>query len=404
MQQLKYVLPLAAAVALAGCGSSSSSSEDTSSNTTTKFTKTATWTFEQDLTQEKSECFDFDTNLTTSCTGTAWDIKIVHGNSGSATPKFYTNSGTSATSANSQGAAMGSPFDYSWAKLKGFTDGNLDELGATVPDMAFMTDGIDNAFTDSLFKYDFDTFRMNPTYQVFVVTTDSNTKLTDTSTANTAFAVQAINYYGGSTGITSGHIKLRWVDITDNSTVHEASIDSSSFTDWVYFDLVSGSVINEAVANATNWQLAFKRYDVKTNSGISTRDITRVGTFKGPAATDSEETSFTALATSDWGWGARSAWGTDAIYSSLNPASQGAWPSSISFGFYTYYPTDDAGKEVGLTQHMIGANPENGVMLRSGDGDTYARMRITEINYGESADDKPYNGQRTYTIEFDVTE
>lgn len=423
MQQLKYALPLVAAFALIGCSSSSSSSkDDTTGDTSNKFTKTATWTFEQTYSAANktiTQCFDFDTDLIVDCTGTAWDIKIEQGSNGSATPKFYTNSGTSATSENSQGAAMGSPFNYSWEKLTGFTDGNHDDEGATVPEMAFMADSIDNPFTDNFFVYDFDTFRMNPTYQVFLVTTDSTKKLTETiseNTASTAFAVQATNYYGGSTGADSGYIKLRWVDVTESSTVNETTIDATSYDDWVYFDLKTGEpVLETSAANGDGevWQLAFKRYDVKTNSGISKAvETTTVGAFKGTTPEELTDTAgLVALKNSanNWGWSSSgfgaSNWTTDAIYSSLNPAFQGSFPNPLSFGFYTYYPTDAAGAEVGLTQHMLGANPENGVMLRSGDGDTYARMRITEIKYGEPSDEtKPYNADRTYTLEFDVTE
>lgn len=398
---LKLAVPLAAAVLLAACGGSSSSSNDKNPPAESKFTKTATWTFEQDLTQEKTECFDFDTDSIVACNGTTWDVKMVHGSSGSATPDLYTNSGESG---EGNGAAMGGPFDYDWAKLKGFTDGNVDGNGDTVPEMAFMIDGIDNAFTDALFDYDHVTHRMEPTHSVFVVTTDAEQKLTDIDELGTAFAVQAMGYFGGTTGNESGNIKLRYVDVADaNLTVIEKEIDATSETDWAYFEF---GVNGLTESNENNWHIAFQRYNVKTNSGISGGGA--AGAFAAKAPEEDTEAAYLAALTNQgdsWGWGARSTWGADGVYSSLNPPYQGSYPNAMDFGFYKYYPTDAAGEAVGLTQHMLGANTENGAMIRSGEGNTYARMQITNIEYAEVDEgEKPYNGQRTYTIEFDVTE
>lgn len=404
---LKLAVPLAAAVLLAACGGSSSSSNDKNPPAESKFTKTATWTFEQDLTQEKTECFDFDTDSIVACEGTTWDVKMVHGSSGSATPNFYTNSGESG---EGKGAAMGGPFDYDWEKLKGFTDGNVDDNGDTVPEMAFMIDGIDNAFTDALFEYDHDTHRMEPTYNVFVVTTDAGQKLTDIDGLGTAFAVQATSYFGGDTGNQSGNITLRYVDVagdpSDSSAVQTLEIDATSETDWAHYAFSDNGLTKVDAPAGNNWHIAFQRYTVKTNSGISGGGA--AGAFAAKAPEEDTEAAYLAALTNQgdsWGWGARSAWGADGISSSLNPPYQGSYPNAMDFGFYKYYPTDAAGEAVGLTQHMLGANTENGAMIRSGEGNTYARMQIASIEYAEvDEDEQPYNGQRTYTIEFDVTE
>lgn len=401
---LKCTVPLAAAALLAACGGSSSSSSDNTPPAESKFTQTATWWFEQDLTKEKTECFDFDTDSIVSCDGSTWDVKMVHGSSGSATPDFYTNSGESG---NGNGAAMGGPFDYDWEKLKGFTDGNIDDHGNEVPEMAFMIDGIDNAFTDALFEYDHVTHRMEPTYNVFVVTTDKEQELTDIDELGQAFAVQATSYFGGATGNESGNITLRYVDVagdlTDSNAVQSLEIDATSETDWAYYEF---SINGLTQSNENNWHLAFQRYTVKTNSGISGEGT--VGAFAATAPEDNTEAARLAALThqeKNWGWGTRSAWGEDGVHSSLNPSYQGTYPNALDFGFYKYYPTDAAAAPVGLSQHMLGANTENGVMLRSGEGNTYARMQVASIAYAEVGEgEKPYNGQRTYTIIFDVTE
>lgn len=406
----KYTLPLAAAIILAGCGGSSSSSNGDSSITpsSNKFTKTATWKFEQNYSADNktiTQCFDFDHDQITDCSGTAWDIKIEQGSNGSATPKFYTNSGVSG---EGDGAALGGPFDYSWERLQDFLDGNKDKNGEPVPTIAFMQDGIDNAFTDALFTYNHATHGVDANYNVFVVTTDTAQKLTEITDAGKAFVLQATNYYGGNGGAQSGFITLRWVDVTDASNIQEEKIDASSDTQWTHYAYDANGLTKVDAPNTNNWHIAFQRYNVKINSGIS-GDGT-AGSFKGTAPTaETEEARTDALKNSvaNWGWGARTSWTVDSASSSLNPAYQGVYPDAMNFGFYKYYPTDAAAKAVGLSQHMLGANSENGVMLRSGEGNTYARMHITKIEYGEPAvpaDNKPYNADRTYTIEFEVTE
>lgn len=403
---IKYAMPLAATIILVGCGGSSSSNKGdvTPTTSTSLFSKTATWTFEQDRAAEKTECFDFDSNQIVDCSGTNWDIKMVHGSSGSATPKLYTNSGTSG---EGNGAALGSPFDYSWEELKQFTNGNVDNTGATIPPMAFMADATDNAFTDNVFIYGAG-YHMSPTYNVFVVTTDTESKLDAITENHKAYAIQMTDYYGGSDGATSGNVTVRWVDVNDatSSAVQEKEIDATSDTEWAHYGFsADGNLTKVDAPSGSNWQVAFRRYNIKTNSGIS--GTGSVGTFKATAPTAQTDAAGLAALTNkanNWGWGTRSSWGEDGVYSSLNPTYKGTYPNAMDFGFYKYYPTDAAGSEVGLTQHMLGASAENGVMLRSGEGNSYARMRIAEIKYAEvDEDEKPYNGQRTYTIEFDVT-
>lgn len=399
-------LPIVAAVVLTACGGSSSDDEKSVDDlANVGFTQSAEWTFTEPESGEKTECFDFDANQVVPCeNSTAWDMKIVHGTGGRSTPSFYTNSGVSG---NGNGAALGSPFDYRWEQLTAFRSGTVDGSGDTLPTQAFSVDTAANAFSDSVFVYA--DRRMTPTHQVFVVTTDKAQLLPDISTANTAFAVQAVNYYGGDTGATSGHVSIRWVDVTAaQAEPRTLEINATSYTDWTHVDLVHGTVVDAPTDD--NWHLAFQRYVVKTNSGISGHGS--VGSFKGSAvAEDADDAAKLAALHDDsthWGWAStgwsRSSWRVDTAFSTLNPAYKTetdftpkagvARPMQFNFGFYRYHSGVD-----GHLDHSLSAATENGVLLRSGEGNSHARVRLTEIRY---ADDTDYNSQRTYTFAFEV--
>src|SRR5690554_1680456 len=79
-KQIKYGLPLAAAILLIGCGGSSSNDDSASTpeseiESVQKFTQNAQWIIKP--TAGSSTCFDFDNNAETTCQGTAWDMKLL---------------------------------------------------------------------------------------------------------------------------------------------------------------------------------------------------------------------------------------------------------------------------------------------------------------------------------------
>ena len=399
-----HTLPIAAAAMLVGCGGSSSSDSTPTPKEHSAFTKKATWEVKPALDQTTTLCFDFDNDREISdCSGTEWDLKFVHGAGRSGTPEFYTNGGVSG---EGNGAALGSPFDYSWGTLQKFSDGNVDDEGKTIPSPAFMKDAVKNSFTDAIFEYGAG-HKMFPTYTVFLVTTDNSQLLPNISAKNTAFAVQVTGYYGGASGATSGHVTLRWVDVTDSqATPQTKEIDATSSSEWVYFDLVHGTTVDSPTD--TNWQLAFQRYTMKTNSGISGKGS--IGSFKGTTPKSADDAAVLAAlqdSSKKWGWvdsgrGA-SKWSEDDRHSSLNPEyetikmdmASKPMQMQFDFGFYSYY----SGIE-GHADHSLGANPERGVMLRSGEGNSYARVHLTKLEYAAPED---IESQRTYTFEFDVT-
>ncbi|MAS25335.1 MAG: hypothetical protein CMI03_06845 [Oceanospirillaceae bacterium] len=425
----KWSLPLVAALTMTACGGGSSGSssasdsnagsgsnndsgEDSSPGIDTsvnQFTSAAQWVVQPQT--GDSLCFDFNTNAEVSCSGEDWDIRL---DMGGRTPSFFTNSGESG---DGSGGTLGSPFAYSWETLQAFNTGMTDNEGNALNSRAYLADSLDNAFTNSdnsigsaVFEYT-ETHRLLSNYSVFLVTTD-NTNAFDSSDDN-VYAVQITSYYGGASGSESGYPTIRWVNVAaltadPDTTVQEVTLDASS--DWVYFDLISGSTVAEP--SADNWQLGFSRYSVKTNSGIS--GDSAAGSFfaQQPAGFyDAEGTAIisafsdgdviaaaeAALTdTSGWAeWGSRTAWATDAAYSSLNPDYQGAYPGLLEYGFYSYDPTG----AVAGTAHMLVAAPENGVMLRSGSGNSYARMHLSSLQYADAAD---ASSQTTWTFDFEV--
>ncbi|MFT4173818.1 MAG: hypothetical protein QM639_14740, partial [Rhodocyclaceae bacterium] len=96
-----------------------------------------------------------------------------------------------------------------------------------------------------------------------------------------------------------------------------------------------------------------------------------------------------------------SAWVKDGVSSSLNPAYTGSYPNALNYGWYSYYPTAAAASAAGLaaTAHLIGANSQNGTLLRGGEGSTYARFHLLSITY---ADTSNASSAQTWTFHFDV--
>ena len=93
-------------------------------------------------------------------------------------------------------------------------------------------------------------------------------------------------------------------------------------------------------------------------------------------------------------------WVKDDIGSQLTPAYTGTYPNAMNFGWYTYYPTDAAAAPVGLGQHQLKANPDAATLVKSGEGNSYARMHLTNIAYASAT--PAYAGAQTWTFEFGI--
>jgi len=414
---LKYLSTALAAAALAACGGGGSSDSGTTPTptppaSTSKFTQNATWQFTLPAAGQ-SVCYDFDAKAEVAgCSGTGWDIKLT---SSGRTAALYTNSGPSG---GGKGAALGTPFTYKWADLLNYKDATLDPAsGQAVPDRAWMADTAKSVFTGSngiqsaVFEYDLTgNNQLHPNFNVFLVTTNSDSA-DITGAGGKVYAVQITGYYGSPTGTTSGWPSFRWVNTASPGNVLSTPAGGIDATGgWVYYDLEN----NAKTTESGTWHIAFNRYNVKLNGGAS--GSAKVAGFLGkkPAGfydADGKPVTakFTAasnlndtladLTGAKTGPASASAWVKDSIGSALTPDYTGTYPNPLNYGWFTYYPTAATAAAAGVVQHQIKANPDAGTLVKSGGGNSYARMRLAEIKY---ADPASATSAQTWTVEFGI--
>ncbi|GAA4328752.1 hypothetical protein GCM10023144_14870 [Pigmentiphaga soli] len=418
---------LCAALALAGCGGgddggSADNGGDNGGNDggnnggdngggtpTSQFTqKDGNWTFTLPA-SGTSLCYDFDTESEVAgCTGSNWDLKIT---SSGATATLWTNSGVSGPG---RGGAFGGPFDHTWTELQSYQSATVDpESGETLPSAVYTADTAASVFTgtndiqSAAFEYDLTgDHRLYPNFRVFLITTDSSA----TTLGAGVYALQITGYYGGPGGATSGYPSFRWVEQTGGATVQEASVNATG--GWVYYDLAN----KQEVGEDGPWQIAFNRYNVKLNGGTSGSGTVAGFVSKTPAGFyDADNKPIVAKFTSttnlsdtlpdltgtQTGPARASAWVKDSTASILNPAAQGSYPNPLDYGWYKYYPTAEAAGAAGLgsVAHVIAPNPDNGTLIRSGEGNSYARIHLTGITY---ADPTNASSAQTWKFEYDV--
>ena len=401
-KQIKYGLPLAAAILLIGCGGSSSNNDSASTpepeiESVQKFTQNAQWIIKP--TAGSSACFDFDNNAETTCEGTAWDMKLSLGAGSRDSAKFYTNSGPTTTG---KGGALGDPFNFTWEELQSMKDTSTAPSGDPLLGPMFMTDSMQNGFSDEgvYGAFEYANQKILSKHSVYLITLN-NAQAYDAS-SNDTYAVQLTDYYGGTTGSISGYPKVRFISVADASNNHgnvqEKQVNASS--DWTYLNLKTSQEVNKT----DEWHIGFNRYNLITNSGESGTGT--VGSFNAQTFADfygtdgkidTSKLSDAALITdakkmltnnADWATPtAAKDWQKDTLVSALNPAYQGSVMTGLDYGFYSYTGMN-ADHPAGT--HKFVANPENGVLLRSGDGKSYARVHLTNIVDGQ------------YTFDFDV--
>lgn len=415
---LRRLLPvLCTSLILAACGGGGgdeAANTGTSPQPASAFTQQATWTFTLPSTGT-ALCYDFNARAEVpGCSGNAWDVKLT---SGGRSASLWTNSGTSGTGT---GGAFGGPFEHTWAELQAWTNATTSPVSGTLPSIAYRADSARSVFTGSngiqsaAFEYGVggsNDHRLYPNFRVFLITTNTASADAMGSEATPVFALQVTGYYGGTGGTTSGYPSLRWVDRRAPGTVREATIDARA--GWAYFNLITGTL-----SSATGtWHIAFSRYNVMLNGGSSGSGT--AGGFVGrtpagfydadgrPVAAKFRATTNLAETLPDLQAAALNvpaaagAWVRDSLASALNPAYRGTWPNPLDYGWFTYYPTAAAAQAAGLpaVAHLLQARPQRGTLVRGGEGNTYARMRLASIVY---ADPNNASGAQTWAIEFEV--
>ena len=443
---------LAGLFTLAGCGSSSSSNNSNTgaNNSASSFTEARTWTV---TTNQKDTggaldhtrfCYDFVADVQgtdTQCdSGTNWGLIIDNGQS----PHFWTNGGV--TNPAADGAAFAF---FSWDELSQWQNATTDPDSGTDLSSLYVKDSAKGIFSadmntqDSWFAYNLDNIshQIYPNYNVYLITTD-NSKVYDPSTTQT-FALQITGYYGGATGTAGGHLSLRWIDVANPASVLNDEVDASSYDNWVYYDLANRTVVN--TPDASNWQIAFKRTDVMLNGGDAGDGNGTAGGFIAAhvagfydgngdpvkASFDAPDSTATLAAlqtTGDYSTpSSASKWVTDKNNSAINPdpaCTMGTrGPLFCNYSLYSYNPAgiDDGTGTLTTPTHGLaprGVNAdydstgaEGAALLRSGDGQSYARFYVTDIQYAAKTDgsvdgngnpELDNGGSQTWTFHFDV--
>ncbi|MGO3106145.1 MAG: HmuY family protein [Psychrobacter celer] len=378
------------ALSMTGCGGgsdgSSSGNNGNSDNdgstppaSSASFSENATWQV-TNLAPDSATCYDFDAKAESSCDGDTWDIKFENQ---ARSVKLWSNSGDS-------GAGMGGVFGLiDWSDLSRYTNATLDPDTDRDISLHYNEDRSGGVFTAKpWFEYNLQgKHQLYPNNRVYMVTTDSSSAMTDSSVQQPIYALQITNYYNDAGK--SGYPTIRWIDTALPNQVQTQTINATSNDDWVYVDLKTGQ---SSTDKDSTWQIGFKRNDVILNGGDSgsgkiggylaatpagyydAKDEPIVSQFitDGSAATLADLTS---TADYDKPLSARS-WVIDSKGSDLNPAYTGNFPN-LDFGWYTYN---------GMT-HQLNAKPldsAQGALIRSAEGNSYARVRLDKINYPDS--------------------
>ncbi|MGP5101803.1 HmuY family protein [Psychrobacter celer] len=378
------------ALSMTGCGGSSDGSSSgnngnsdndgsTPPASSASFSETATWQV-TNLAPDSATCYDFDAKAESSCDGDTWDIKFENQ---ARSVKLWSNSGDS-------GAGMGGVFGLiDWSDLSRYTNATLDPDTDRDISLHYNEDRSGGVFTAKpWFEYNLQgKHQLYPNNRVYMVTTDSSSAMTDSSVQQPIYAMQITNYYNDAGK--SGYPTIRWIDTALPNQVQTQTINATSNDDWVYVDLKTGQ---SSTDKDSTWQIGFKRNDVILNGGDSgsgkiggylaatpagyydAKDEPIVSQFitDGSAATLADLTS---TADYDKPLSARS-WVIDSKGSDLNPAYTGNFPN-LDFGWYTYN---------GMT-HQLNAKPldsAQGALIRSAEGNSYARVRLDKINYPDS--------------------
>lgn len=207
---------------------------------------------------------------------------------------------------------------------------------------------------------------------------------------------------GGGNGDGGGDdVAQRACGDADENGVVTCTVDATAQDTHVHFDFDSGEVVALSEAEASNseaWDIAFRRYFLMLNGGASGPGS--VGGALSAAQDDfyaeggEPDASVFTNATPESEYGhligelpAVEDWVTDSVTTAFDVGVERG-PTTYDYGWYRY----------DVATGNISANPDNGWLLRSGEGDSYARMRVTAIDFPTRAG----NGIQSFEIAFDV--
>lgn len=376
-------------LSLIGCGGDGGSSGGTTGGNTDdnsdddtptqmSFSETATWSI--DSTEPVVSCYDFDSQSEVSCDSQSWDLKF-DTKSQPRSVNLWSNSGVS-------GDGKGGVFGLmDWSALKKYTNATVDPDSGRDISSHYRADKSAGVFNDNpWYEYNLqDRHLLYPNNRVYLVTTDSSDASTVSTVNRPVYALQVINYYNDAA--TSGFPTLRWIDTAMPTQVQTKTFDASSSDNWVYINLATG----ETTSKDGDWQVGLSRNNLILNSGDSGSGNVGGYIAKTPAGfyddsgapisskfiTDNSASTLSDLTdTADYQIPTDGVpWIIDQKSSNLNPGYSGNYPT-LDYGWYTYD---------GNT-HKLTAKPietAKGALVRSAEGNSYARIRLDEIVYAD---------------------
>lgn len=382
-------------ITLIGCGGDDSGSSNSGGNnnngggttppaSSASFSQSATWEV-TDFSENATSCYDFDAQVASDCSDNKWDIKLENQPRGI---KLWSNSGDS-------GAGVGGVFGLmDWSDLSKYKNATQDPITGRDIAMHYNEDRSGGIFDEQPWhEYNLnDKHQLYPNNRVYLITNNSSDAAVESSVLQPIYAMQIINYYND--GGTSGYPTMRWIDTALPNKVRTQTINASNNDNWVYFDLATG----QSTTNKEGvWQVGFKRNSVILNGGDS--GTSKVGGFlaatptgyydaKGELIASKFMTDGSAATLADLSntasynkpASARS-WVVDRKGSDLNPTYTGNYPN-LDFGWYTYN---------GMTHQLSAKSIDNsqGALIRSAEGDSYARVRLDKIIYADATTTTP---------------
>lgn len=160
---------------------------------------------------------------------------------------------------------------------------------------------------------------------------------------------------------------------------NERQLDATHNTEYVYLNLDNDEVLSLSESQAQgseDWHIAFRRFAVKFNGGASgpAKVVSAIGAaqedFYGANSEPVVSVFSNALPENQLNVFAQqfaepAAWVSDRVVTLLSG------PSNIDGGWYQYNPQGG----------VMTANSDNGWLIRSGEGNSYARFRAEEIDF-----------------------
>ncbi len=314
-------------------------------------------------------CYDFDAEEEVDCDGAkaTWDLMFEVANR---SYNLWTNGGI-------YGAGDGAAFGP-------MTPDDAVGTGSSRSIPGWFRDFLGGVFIEyPWYEYNvMGTHDISANSRVYVVDTDTD-----------LYRVQVISYYGA--GGASGMVRVRW-GLLSGTTYEEVELDATAGgfgapiddpkNRFAYLDLDAGVVveIDDATARNSNtiWDIAFKRYDVILNGGAS-----GPGSVKAAIA-DAQD----ALYDSDGNpikaqFAAMTEQASIDAFLAVTSADGLAFTSDVANPYITNDggPNSWFGYEIGGTGPRFFANPDAWWAVRSAEGDSFAKLHVTEVDSTERA-------------------